>query len=152
MTDMNPVLSLLVERMRHDHLAWINGDASGYRFSEEGSILGALGGHSMGGPGTSKIQAAVVRAWRRGDGTVEFVNGGFSTDLAWLTVIERASVYFYEEEVPTRWDLRATEVFRHTDGDWARVHRHADPLVDRRSVAEAAALLRNNGASSTTKR
>ena len=30
-----------------------------------------------------------------------------------------------------RWDLRVTEVFERRDADWVRLHRHADPMVDR---------------------
>ena len=40
-----------------------------------------------------------------------------------------------------RWDLRVTEFFRRANGVWQRLHRHADPLVDRHSLQEMAALL-----------
>lgn len=53
----------------------------------------------------------------------------------------RAVVVLDPEIGEQRWDLRVTAVFRRTAGGWERVHRQADPLVDRRSVGEAAALL-----------
>ena len=40
-----------------------------------------------------------------------------------------------------RWDLRVTEVFERRDQQWVRVHRHADPLVDRHHLDEMLSLL-----------
>jgi ketosteroid isomerase-like protein len=40
------------------------------------------------------------------------------------------------------WSLRVSLVFRRDDGDWKLVHRHADPLVARRDLAEIAELAR----------
>ena len=43
-TDLD-ILNELLERVRLDHLAWINGDSGGYEFTDERStILGAFGG------------------------------------------------------------------------------------------------------------
>lgn len=51
------------------------------------------------------------------------------------------TVVFDPDVGEQRWDLRVTEVFRRRDAGWERVHRQADPLVDRRPVSEVAALL-----------
>jgi ketosteroid isomerase-like protein len=133
------VLAELQARSRRDHLAWINGDASGYALPDDGTIFGGIGGHSTGGPTTAQRQSDVARQWVSGSGDVEFVNGGVSGDLAWLAFIERAVVR--GEDAERRWELRVTEVFRKSEGGWERVHRHADPLVDRRPLSEVAALL-----------
>lgn len=135
------VLQELLERCRRVHRAWINGDAAGYALPEEGTILGAVGGHSFGGPDTAARQAAVAAQWESGSGSIEFLNGAAAGDLAWLTFIERARVVFKGAPEERRWDLRVTEVFRRAGDDWERVHRHADPLVDRRPLAEVAGLL-----------
>ena len=50
-------------------------------------------------------------------------------------------VTFTEHDTASRWDLRATEVFERRDGKWLRVHRHADPLVDRHPRREMLTLL-----------
>lgn len=131
----------LLDRCRQDHRAWINGDASGYALPTDGTILGAVGGASYGGAETADRQAAVASQWRSGYGELEFLNGGSTAGLAWLAFIERATVRFAGEDRERRWDLRVTEVFRRVGAGWERVHRHADPLVDRRPVAEVAALL-----------
>ena len=34
---------------------------------------------------------------------------------------------------PQPWVLRTTQVFERRNGAWVRLHRHADPLIDRRS-------------------
>ena len=136
------VLDTLVERVRVDRLAWINGDSSGYEFEDETStILGAFGGrghrHDRGDPG----QRRAVAQFESGTGRVELINGGVSGDLAWLVVIEHAKVKFVDHDAPVRWDLRVTEVFERRRGAWVRVHRHADPMVDRHPLDEVLALL-----------
>jgi len=141
MIDDDVVLAVLMDRARADHQAWINGDASGYALPEDGTILGAVGGYAHGGAETAERQALVAAQWRRGTGDVELINGGASADLAWVTFIERSRVVLAGAEDERRWDLRVTEIFRNDGGEWQRVHRHADPLVDRRSVTAAAALL-----------
>ena len=132
-----------MDQCRRDHAAWINGDGSQYELPVDGTILGAVGGFSLGGPTTSERQRAVAALWRRGAGSIEFLNGGTDGDLAWLTFVERASVELVAdpEGSTRRWDLRVTEVFRRSAGRWERVHRHADPLVDRRGLEDVAQLL-----------
>lgn len=141
MTD-DGILSELLERCRRDHHAWINGDGSAYELPEEGTILGAVGGYSFGGPETAERQRGVASQWRRGIGSVELVNGGTDGDLAWLVMIERSTVELVSDVAgdERRWDLRVTEIFRRSDEGWRRLHRHADPLVDRRALVEVAGL------------
>ena len=40
------------------------------------------------------------------------------------------------------WSLRVTEVYRKDGTDWQLVHRHADPLVRRITLQQAAMLAR----------
>ncbi|MEQ1786604.1 MAG: hypothetical protein ABL966_06095 [Acidimicrobiales bacterium] len=141
MAGTDGVMQDLLDRCRQDHLAWINGDASGYALPEDGTILGAVGGYAFGGPETASRQAGVAGQWQSGSGQIEFLNGVATDDLAWLTFIERAVVLFKGDPTERRWDLRVTEVFRRTGDGWERLHRHADPLVDRRPLPEVAALL-----------
>jgi hypothetical protein len=56
-------------------------------------------------------------------------------------VIEHAMVKFAAYDVQVRWDLRVTEDFERRDGQWVRIHRQADPMVDRHSLAEVLSLL-----------
>jgi hypothetical protein len=142
MTD-DPILSELLERCRQDHQAWMHGDGSRYELPEDGTILGAVGGYSHGGGETADRQRAVAAQWRRGTGAIEYLNGGTEGGIAWLVFLERGNVEFVTdpEGAERRWDLRVTEIFRKVDGAWRRIHRHADPLVDRQGLAEVASLL-----------
>jgi hypothetical protein len=135
------VIAQLLERCRRDHAAWISGDGTGYALPQDGTIMGAVGGFSFGGSETAERQAAVARQWKSGHGHVELINAGVSTGLAWLALIERAVVVLDSAVGEQRWDLRVTEVFRRTAEGWERIHRQADPLVDRRPVGDVAALL-----------
>jgi hypothetical protein len=147
MEPSDPTLSLLMERAARDHERWINGDASGYALPDEGTILGAVGGYARGGPETAARQVAVAAQWLRGSGSIEFLNGGVSEELAWLAFLERSRVVLQGEDRERRWDLRVTEIFRRDGDGWHRVHRHADPLVNRRSVAAAADLVQDSNGS-----
>lgn len=137
------LLSELLERCRRDHQAWINGDGAPYELPDDGTILGAVGGYSHGGADTAQRQRAVAAQWRRETGTIEYLNGGTNGELAWLVFIERGTVELETdpEGVEHRWDLRVTEIFRRQADEWHRIHRHADPLVDRRGLGEVVSLL-----------
>lgn len=134
---------MLLERCRRDHHAWINGDGSLYALPDDGTILGAVGGFSHGGSDTAERQRAVAAQWRSGSGEIEFLNGGVAGDSARLVFIERSTVQLVDdpEGCDRRWDLRVTEIFRKSNSEWQRIHRHAVPLVDRWPLAEVAALL-----------
>jgi hypothetical protein len=135
-------LAELVERITHDHVAWVNGDSSGYEFHDETStILGAFGGAGVGATMSTPGQRRAVSQFESGTGHVEFLNGGVAGDVAWVVLIEHATVKFKGHDQPRRWDLRVTEVFELRDGSWVRVHRHADPLVDRHPLDEVLTLL-----------
>ena len=133
--EADPIIVDLLDRCRRDHASWINGDGSPYALPSDGTILGAVGGFSLGGAETAGRQEAVAAQWASGTGSVEFVNGGVSGDVAWLVLIERARVRLVSHpEIERQWDLRVTEVFERREAGWQRLHRHADPLVSRRSL------------------
>lgn len=141
MQDTHPVIVELLERCRRDHSAWINGDGAPYALPTDGTILGAVGGYSAGGSDTADRQAAVAAQWLSGNGSVELVNCGMSGVVAWLVMIERSRVQLATDPgVEHRWDLRVTEVFERRGDEWLRIHRHADPLVSRRGLADAFAI------------
>jgi len=103
--------------------------------------MGAFGGCGVGAAMATPGQRRAVQQFESGTGTVELVQGGVAGDTGWIVVIERSLVTFAGRSEPVRWDLRVTEIFEQRDGDWARVHRHADPLVDRHPLETILPLL-----------
>jgi hypothetical protein len=141
MADVSETVEELFTRCRADHAAWINGDPSGYTIPEDGTLMGAFGGVTHGGEAVGGRQRSAASLWESGTGDVELVDGGVVDGVAWMVMIERASVRFAGRAEPTRWDLRVTELFRHSDDGWTRFHRHADPLLDFHRLDEVLALL-----------
>ncbi len=141
MNDAHDTIEQLLARCRRDHDAWINGDAAAYALPADGTIMPALGGIGHGGPELAELQRVGSRLWEFGSGSVEFIDGGVSGDLAWLVMIEHAEVMFTGRTSMARWELRVTELFRHADSGWERFHRHADPLVWGQSIDAVLDLL-----------
>ena len=61
-------------------------------------------------------------------------------DLLVLVLMETNEVKFDGYDKPQPWTLRTTQVFRRDGDHWSRLHRHADPLIKRRSLQETLAL------------
>jgi len=57
-------------------------------------------------------------------------------NLIVLVMIERNVGKSAGFEQPQRWDLRVTQVYERNDAGWKIIHRHADPLVARRHLAQ----------------
>jgi len=138
----NDVLNELLERIRAESNCWLNGDSTPYEFVDERStILGPFGGAAVGASVATPGQRRAVAQFESGSGTVELINGGVSGDAAWLVMIERGTVKFADRDEPCRWDLRVTEAFERQNGEWVGVHRHTDPLVDRRPLDAVLAIM-----------
>jgi ketosteroid isomerase-like protein len=65
-----------------------------------------------------------------------------SGDLVVVVLVERNEVTVEGGDAPQPWVLRTTQVFERRDDRWIRLHRHADPLIARRSPDETFGLAR----------
>lgn len=83
--------------------------------------------------------ARMGRFFRNGSFSQEVVQAYSGTDMAVLVTIERANVEV--GGLPAQdWALRVTSVFTRDGERWLLAHRHADPMVEDVSLAEAARL------------
>jgi ketosteroid isomerase-like protein len=119
---------------------FINGDPTLWKqhssHGDDATVLGAFGGYEKGwnevGPrydwASSQFKAGGARI------KVEYLNTGVSGDLAFTVAIERQEeVRLGNQENPAPRALRVTQVFRKENGAWKLLHRHADPLVEKKA-------------------
>jgi ketosteroid isomerase-like protein len=83
--------------------------------------------------------AQMSQAFRNGDASLELVQVVASDDMVMLAYVERQDGEVYGLPMQD-WSLRVTQVFKREGTEWKLRHRHADPLVRRISLHEAAAL------------
>jgi ketosteroid isomerase-like protein len=137
----------LVEALDAERQAWIEGrfepNAAGKMVqATDMTIFGPFGGGARsGGPDLHARQKRVGASFHGGSGQCEVVRSIASGDLLVLIMIERNRVTFEGRSEPRAWTLRTTQVFRRDGDHWLRLHRHADPLLSRRSLDETLALL-----------
>jgi ketosteroid isomerase-like protein len=120
--------------------AFINGDPTLWKRNsshrDDATILGAFGGY--GEKGWEALGARYDWAssqYKPGGATlqVEYLSIVVSGDLALTVAIERQEGARVGEQSPRQRALRATQVFRRERGTWKLLHRHADPLLEKKA-------------------
>ena len=137
----------LVAILDRGRQSWIDGalgdgDALKVAQDDDMTIFGPFGGEAGRGPGLEDRQKQAARLFHGGTGTVEVVKTIVSGDVVVLVLIERNEAVVKGSERPQPWVLRTTQVFEKRPSGWVRLHRHADPLISRRSPADTFALAR----------
>jgi len=136
----------LVEELDRERQAWIEGrfdpqSAGSLAQAPDMMIFGPFGGEAgAGGAELEARQRRMSSMFRGGSGKCELVRAIASDDLLVLVMIERNEVMFEGRTEPHSWALRTTQVFRRERARWVRLHRHADPLLERRSLDDVLAL------------
>lgn len=119
---------------------FINGDPTSWKENSshgaDATILGGFGGY--GEKGWEAVGARYDWAssqYKRVGATmrVEYLNVAVGEDLAFTVGIERQTDARVGDQPPTERALRVTQVFRREAGAWKLLHRHADPLVEKRA-------------------
>jgi hypothetical protein len=143
----NSDIQELVQALDAERQAWVDGrfdpNAAGTMIqATDMTIFGPFGGEAgAGGPELAARQKRVNARFRGGSGRCEVVRSIAGDDLLVLVMIERNQVTFEGRTELREWTLRTTQVFRRDGSRWARLHRHADPLLGRRSLEATLALL-----------
>lgn len=112
--------------------------------SDEFTLMQPFGGAANHGFDSSPAHlAALASKFRNGDATIELEASYATEDMVVLAYIERqrGEVHGLPDQ---DWSLRVTQVFRREEDEWRLVHRHADPLVRRQSLAHTAAIARGD--------
>lgn len=148
MSDITPnEIRRLVEDLDRGRQAWISGRledtaTTAMAQADDMTIFGPFGGDvGRGGPELAARQKAAVARFAGGTGSCDLVSAIVSGDLVVLVMLERNEVTFDGETTPRPWILRTTQVFRRDGERWLRLHRHADPLIRPRSLADTLALI-----------
>ena len=148
MTVTNAELDELIELLDRGRQSWIDG-ALGYgddldvRQGDDMTIFGPFGGDAGRGPGLEERQKQAARLFRGGLGSCEVVTTIVSGDVVVVVLVERNQVVVEGSEELQPWVLRTTQVLEKQPSGWVRLHRHADPLITRRTPAETFALARH---------
>ena len=124
--------------MRGDMDRW----ASLVHIASDFTLMQPFGGPpSHGFDRSPKRLAELAQYFKNGETGLEAAQTYASDDLVVLVMVERQ-----RGEVgglPSQdWSLRVTEVYRKDGSEWQLVHRHADPLVHRVTLQQAATIAR----------
>ncbi len=103
---------------------------------DDATILGAFGGYEKGwnqvGPRYDWASSQYKNSGAKMK--VEYLNTGVSGNLGFTVAIERQEeVRLGGQQNPTQRALRVTQIFRKEGGAWKLLHRHADPLMEKKS-------------------
>lgn len=135
----------LVEAIRVAQLDWVNGKLNSLFDLSQGTIFGPFGGPAMGGPGLGAGQAGIAARFHDGTTELEVAQTIVAGDVVCLVMVEHNLTRFDDDAEPRRWVLRTTMVFRRDGDSWTLLHRHADPLIDRRGFEGTLELLPREG-------
>jgi ketosteroid isomerase-like protein len=134
----------VVALTQHANQAFVNGDFSGYAglYSHRDlSVAGPFGGAPLVGfDKVGRLAPTISQTFKGGSSRIEPIACYEAGDLMVLVQVEHQECRFVDGAEPEPWSLRVTQVYRKEEGQWRVVHRHADPLLARRSLDETRAL------------
>ena len=124
--------------------SFINGDPSLWKQNssqtDDATIFGAFGGYGEKGwkeVGPRYDWASSQYKPSEAKIKVEYLSIIVSSDLAYTVGIERSEAILGDMKKTAPRVLRATQIFRKENGEWKLLHRHADPLIEKKGATTA---------------
>jgi len=139
-------IAKLVKLAAEKNAAFMRGDMDRWsslaRIAPDFTLMQPFGGAaSHGFDASPKRLAELAQYFKNGETKLEVAQTYASDELVVLVMIERQRADV--GGLPNQdWSLRVTEVYRKSGPEWQLAHRHADPLVHRITLQQAAALAR----------
>jgi ketosteroid isomerase-like protein len=134
----------LVKRAAEKNAAFMRGDMDRWfglaHIAPDFTLMQPFGGPASHGFNASPERLAeLARFFKNGETSLEVAQTYASDSFVVLVMIERQRAEV--GDLPKQnWSLRVTEVYRKDGSEWQLVHRHADPLVHRIALQQAATL------------
>jgi ketosteroid isomerase-like protein len=142
----NDDVASLTLRTAEANKALVRGDIDKYialtNHAQDYSLMTPFGGApQFGFDGSTEHRQEMAKFFRSGSLDQEVVATYNSGDLVVLVTIERIRAQI--DGLPEQdWSLRVTQVYQRVSNEWRLQHRHADPLGNRITLEQAAALAR----------
>ncbi len=127
-------LDLAIEESHHALGEFVKGNPQPvrqlYSLRKDVTLANPFGSVARGPEAVADGLASAAARFREGELIgFETLAKYLSADLACIVEIERYVAKFAGREKPEPLALRVTSVFRHEDGSWKLIARHADPRV-----------------------
>ncbi len=99
------------------------------------TILGVFGGYDRGWKQVAERADWAAAQFKESGAKVrvEYLEQGVSGDLAYTVSIQRSEARVGDQKGPAPLALRVTHIFRKENGAWKVLHRHSDPLVEKKA-------------------
>ena len=118
---------------------FINGDPSLWKQNssqtDDATIFGAFGGYGEKGWKDVGARYDWASSQYKPSGAkinVQYLGVIVGSELAYTVSIERSEALLGDMKKTAPRVLRATQIFRKEDGKWKLLHRHADPLIEKK--------------------
>lgn len=118
---------------------FINGDPSLWKQNssqtDDATIFGAFGGYGEKGWKDVGARYDWASSQYKPSGAkinVQYLGVIVGSELAYTVSIERSEALLGDMKKTAPRVLRATQIFRKEDGEWKLLHRHADPLIEKK--------------------
>jgi ketosteroid isomerase-like protein len=128
---INPEFEQFLGRREVAARAYVRGDPGGVDAmaipSGEGTFHSPKGDTVTGADAVRKRYRDDAASFQAGgESRFEVLQKAATRDLAFWTGFQIATVRLAGQDKPAEMRIRVTEVFRHFNGEWKMIHRHAD--------------------------